>query len=122
MVSRRIVWIAAATIFTTYACSANAFAQDDAALQRMLVAKVQARLDAFASGDRAAWKSDLAPNALIVDEEGNVRTPSAFLAWLTPLPKGSSGTIRVTHLHFARSNDVAVLAFVAREHESIYDA
>jgi hypothetical protein len=100
----------------------TALAQDDASLQTMLIAKIQARLDAFASGDRAVWKSDMAPDALIVDEEGRVRTPSEFLTWLTPLPKGSSGTLRVSDVHFARNNDVAVVAYVARERESIYNA
>jgi hypothetical protein len=100
----------------------KASAQDDASLQRMLTARIQARLNAFASGDPAPWKDDMDPNALIVDEEGNVRTPSAFLAWLTPLPKGSSGTLWVTDAHFSRENDVAAIAYVARERESIYNA
>lgn len=98
------------------------FIQEDASLRSTLVSRIQARLDAFASGDRTAWKSDLDPNALIVDEEGRVRTPSAFLTWLSPLPSGSSGTLRVSDVHFARSNDVAAVTFVAREHESIYNA
>jgi hypothetical protein len=100
----------------------KASAQDDASLQRMLTARIQARLDAFASGNPAPWKSDMDPNALIVDEEGNVRTPSVFLAWLTPLPKGSTGQIWITEPHFSRNNDVIAIAYIARERESIYNA
>jgi hypothetical protein len=113
---------ASLTLLAILAFTSKAPAQDDASLQAMLIAKIQARLDAFASGNREPWKSDMDPNALIVDEEGRVRTPSAFLAWLSPLPKGSSGTLRVTDVHFARTNDVAVVAYVAREHENIYNA
>jgi hypothetical protein len=118
------VWLLAASLVLAapFDLASKALAQDDASLQTMLIARIQGRLDALASGDRAPWKGDLDPNALIVDEEGHVRTPSAFLAWLSPLPSGSSGTLRVTDVHFARSNDAAVVAFVAREHESIYDA
>jgi hypothetical protein len=44
------------------------------------------------------------------------------LAALKPLPKGSSGTLRVTQPQFRRIGDIAVVTFVADEHERIYNA
>jgi Domain of unknown function (DUF4440) len=93
-----------------------------AALEMRLIAQVQARLDALPVGNKTPWDVDLDPHALLMDEEGNVSTKAAFLAALTPLPKGSTGTLRVTHPHFEQDGDVAVLAFIADEHEMIYQA
>ena len=93
-----------------------------ATLEMRLIAQVQARLDAISVGNKTPWELDLDPRALLMDEEGNVSTKQAFLAALVPLPKGSTGTLRVTHPHFEQNGDVAVLAFIADEHETIYRA
>jgi hypothetical protein len=89
-------------------------------LQTLLVAQVQARLDAITSGDTAVWAHDLDDAALLMDEEGHVTTKAQFLAALKPLPKGSTGSLRVTHPHVTRTGDTAVIAFIADEHETIY--
>jgi hypothetical protein len=89
-------------------------------LETQLISQIQARLDAITSGDKAVWARDLDDSALLMDEEGHVSTKAAFLAGLVPLPKGSTGTLRVIRPHFARAGDVAVIAFIADEHETIY--
>jgi hypothetical protein len=89
-------------------------------LETQLIAQIQARLDAITSGDRAVWARDLDSSAILMDEEGHVSTKAQFLTALTPLPKGSTGSLRVTQPHFTRDGDVAVIAFIADEHETIY--
>jgi hypothetical protein len=91
-----------------------------ATLETQLVAQIQARLDALTNGDRAVWARDLDDSALLMDEEGRVSTKAAFLATLAPLPSGSRGTLRVIRPHYTRAGDVAVIAFIADEHETIY--
>ncbi|MGD0967850.1 MAG: nuclear transport factor 2 family protein [Candidatus Aquilonibacter sp.] len=91
-----------------------------ATLETQLVTQIQARLDAITSGDKAVWARDLDDAALLMDEEGHVSTKAQFLAALAPLPKGSTGSLRVTRPHFARTGDVVVIAFIADEHETIY--
>ncbi len=89
-------------------------------LETQLIAQIQARLDAITSGERAVWARDLDPSAILMDEEGHVSTKAQFLAGLNPLPKGSTGSLRVTRPRFTRDDDVAVIAFIADEHETIY--
>ena len=91
-----------------------------ATLETQLVSQIQGRLDAIAIGDKAVWARDLDDSALLMDEEGHVTTKAQFLARLAPLPKGSTGSLRVTQPHFTRAGDVAVIAFIADEHEAIY--
>jgi hypothetical protein len=91
-----------------------------ATLETQLIAQIQARLDAITSGDKAVWARDLDASALLMDEEGHVSTKAQFLAGLAPLPRGSTGMLRVIRPHFARAGDVAVIAFIADEHETIY--
>lgn len=91
-----------------------------AQLETQLVSQIQARLDAITSGDRAVWARDLDDSALLMDEEGHVTTKAQFLASLAPLPSGYTGSLRVTRPHFTHAGDVAVIAFVADEHETIY--
>jgi Domain of unknown function (DUF4440) len=104
------------------AATANDSSPHAGALETQLIAQVQARLDAIPVGNKTPWERDLDPRALLMDEEGNISSKQAFLAALTPLPKGSSGTLRVTHPRFEQDGDVAVLAFIADEHEMIYQA
>jgi Domain of unknown function (DUF4440) len=92
----------------------------DTSIQAQLTARAQARLDAIAVGNTVPWESDLDPNVLLVDEEGNVTTKSEFLAALKPLPKGSAGALRITRARFAQTGNVAVLSFIADENEDIY--
>jgi hypothetical protein len=89
-------------------------------LETQLIAQIQARLDAITSGDKAVWARDLDQSAILMDEEGHVSTKAQFLAGLAPLPKGSTGSLRVTRPHFTRDGDVAVIAFIADEHETIF--
>jgi Domain of unknown function (DUF4440) len=89
-------------------------------LETKLIAQIQTRLDAIATGQKAVWARDLDDSALLMDEEGHVSTKAQFLAELAPLPRGSTGSLRVTRPHFTRTGDVAVVAFIADEHETIY--
>lgn len=107
----------------THAASSRTVAvASRAPLEARLIARADARLNAYATGDKAPWERDLDPHALLMDEEGHVSTAAGFLAALRPLPKGSTGTLHVTHPRFRRIGDVAVLAYVVDEHETIFRA
>jgi hypothetical protein len=114
--------VAPAALIVTFALFAGTSHADpaDPSLQAELTARTQARLDAIAAGNPAPWQADLDPNALLIDEEGNVTTKAEFLAALKPLPKGSTGSLRVTQPRFVQMGDVAVLTFIADENEAIY--
>jgi Domain of unknown function (DUF4440) len=113
-------WPAAVSLGLALIASACPAYATDASLQAQLTARAQARLDAIAVGNRVPWENDLDPNALLVDEEGNVTTKREFLAALKPLPKGSTGMLRVTHPRFAQTGNVAILTFIADENETIF--
>jgi len=119
---KRVTFAALVAALVIAGANIGGAATSDSMLERQLIAQIQARLDAYATGDKRPWQEDLDANALLMDEEGVITTKAEFLAQLRPLPSGSSGTLRVTQPRFSRAGDVAVVAFVADEHEMIYQA
>jgi hypothetical protein len=109
-----------ALLVSFFAAAVVAASAEEPPLQTQLSTQVQARLDAIAIGDKAPWERDLDPAALLMDEEGNVTTKAQLLAELQQLPKGSWGTLRLTQPHFSQIGDLAILAFIADENETIY--
>lgn len=80
----------------------------------------QALLDAFAPGDVKVWDRELAPNATYVDENGQVMSRAEFLAQLQPLPKGASGTIKISKYSASISGDVATVVHTDDETENYH--
>ena len=69
----------------------------------------QALLDAIAPGDRALWDRTLTPDAVYIDENGEVFDRANYLKQLTPLPAGASGHIIITDYQGVVHGDVAIV-------------
>jgi ketosteroid isomerase-like protein len=85
-----------------------------------LRAKDQALLDAVAPGDRKPWEQALAPDAVYVDEEGNIMDWAAFLKQLGPLVAGISGNIKITSYVAHVSGDLAIVVHTDDEQENYH--
>jgi Domain of unknown function (DUF4440) len=70
-----------------------------------------------APGDKAPWDRYLDADVIYSDENGIVSTKAQLLDQLTPLPKGTSGTIKVTNFSAQLHGNVAVTNYVADETE-----
>jgi ketosteroid isomerase-like protein len=88
--------------------------------ERTLHEKDQVLLDAFAPGDRKVWEAALAPNAVYVDENGEVMQRDRFLKQLTPLPAGSSGHIKIDSYRLTLDGDIAIVIHTDAEEENYH--
>lgn len=91
-----------------------------AEVERTLREKDQALLDAFAPGDRKVWEAALAPDAVYVDENGEVMQRDQFLKQLTPLPAGSSGHIKIDSYRLTLDGDIAIVIHTDAEEENYH--
>jgi hypothetical protein len=80
----------------------------------------QKLLDALPSGDKAVWNEILAEDAVYSDEDGRILTKKEIVDELRPPPKGYSGFIKVTQPRLVLRPNLAVLAYVAAEEETIF--
>jgi len=83
-------------------------------------ARDQALLDAIAPGNVKLWNATLAPDAVYVDENGEVMDRAAFLDQLKPLPAGASGTIAIAKYSLQLSGDTATVIHFDDEHENYH--
>jgi ketosteroid isomerase-like protein len=79
----------------------------------------QALADAVAPGERAVWEHYTDPAFTYVTEDNEVKSRSAMLDDLKPLPPGSSGWITVEEFRCTEFGGFAVTTYVLNEHESI---
>jgi hypothetical protein len=94
---------------------------DNAAKTREILKIEQSLQDAVAVGDKALWAKYLAPDYLIVNEDGSRDNRASFLEKLHPLPKGFSGHINVLNPHINFRGNIAIVNFVADEYETAYN-
>jgi hypothetical protein len=71
-------------------------------------------------GNPALWNKYLDPKWHIVDEDGNGAFKKEFLDGLKPSPKEVTGSVKVTNPVLTFHNDIAVIQYVADEHETFY--
>jgi hypothetical protein len=76
----------------------------------------QEMLDAIAPGNADVWRRYLHERAILVDENGTVRTKAEMLKEFSPLPPGLVGNLKVDTFRIETHGNVAVLAYVAQEH------
>jgi hypothetical protein len=88
--------------------------------QTELVRRTQELLDAFATGDRTAWKVYLADDVMFFDERGKNMDKGAFLAALQPLPSGYTGSIKVVGATARFAPGVAILGYDGDETETVF--
>jgi len=96
-------------------------ARDPATItQAELVHRTQVLYDAVAPGNKAPWQLYLAEDAMIHDEKGGSYTKPTFLATLDPLPRGYSGSIKITHPQTIFGHGVAIFSYDAEEVETVF--
>lgn len=87
----------------------SSFAVPPAALVAEFRARDQALLAAVTSGDRSVWDRAMSPDAIYVDEDGNITDKPGLLVQITPLPSGDAGHIAITDYTLHASNDLAIV-------------
>jgi Domain of unknown function (DUF4440)/Domain of unknown function (DUF3471) len=85
-----------------------------------LVRRTQQMFDAVAPGNRAPWTLYLADDVLFFDEKGRSMDKRAVLADLEPMPKGYTGSIKVTQPNARFAEGMAILSYDAEEVETIF--
>jgi hypothetical protein len=92
----------------------------DLTTEQELVRIAQSLYDAVAVGDKTVWEKYVADDLIYTDENWHVLTKKELLESLAPLPKGYSGSIRVTNVQSRIHGDFAVLSYRALEEEHIF--
>jgi hypothetical protein len=85
-----------------------------------LEALTQRLADALAPGRKDVWAALLHPKFVSTDENGAVFDRDRFLANLTPLPSGASGTLRVIDFVARDLGGLAVTTYVLDEVEQFH--
>jgi len=93
---------------------------DSAVYASQLIRIEQSLIDAVAVGDTTLWAKYLDKNFFIVTEDGTRYAREPFLATFQPLPKDFSGNIQVAQPKVIFHGNVAVVAYVADEHEFVF--
>jgi hypothetical protein len=88
--------------------------------QDELVRRAQEIVDAVAVGDRKPFERYFADDSMIVDEKGRSMDKKAFVADQSPLPAGSSGSIKVVSPQSRILGDTAILSYDLDETETIF--
>jgi hypothetical protein len=101
----------------------RAFAQtmpaDSLRYSKELITIEQQLMDAVATGDTATWDKRLDKHFFIVTEDGSRLERPVFMAGIRPLPKGSSGYIKIVNPKLDFAGNTAVINYVADEYEFI---
>jgi Domain of unknown function (DUF4440)/Domain of unknown function (DUF3471) len=102
------------------ACALSAAADSEKITQDELVRRTQDLCDAVAVGNQAPWRQYFAEDAVFFDEKGRSMDKTALVAEITPLPKGSSGSIKVVNPKSRILGHTAILTYDLDETETIY--
>ncbi len=97
-----------------------AAADNEKITQDELVRRTQELVDAVAVGNQEPWKQYFAEDAIFFDEKGRNMDKTALVADITPLPKGSSGAIKVVKPQSRIVGQTAILSYDLDETETIY--
>lgn len=95
-------------------------AQEDSVTKARQIIRIEQCLADALPGDSALWNKYLDPRWFVTEEDGSGQFKKVFLADFKPFPKGISGNIKVTQPTFVFHDNVAVIHYVAVEHETVY--
>lgn len=98
----------------------SALADNETITQDDLVRRTQELVDAVAVGNQTPWKQYFADDATFFDEKGRSMDKTALVADVTPLPKGSSGSIKIVNAQSHILGHTAILTYDLDETETIY--
>ncbi|MBV9900010.1 MAG: DUF4440 domain-containing protein [Alphaproteobacteria bacterium] len=103
-----------ATVLAASAAPALASDQDE------MQAIVQTLMSAVAPGDAAPWRKYLDDSFVYVTEGDEIQTKAQLLKDFAPLPKGVTGSIRITQYKATVFGDFAIATHIDEEREHIY--
>ena len=98
----------------------NVKSSADIETEKELVRIGQELYDAIAVGNKVPWENYVADDVIYTDENWHILTKKDLLDGLSPLPKGYSGTIRMTNVQSRINGDAAVLSYRALEEELVF--
>ena len=98
----------------------NVKSSADIETEKELVRIGQELYDAIAIGNKVPWENYVADDVIYTDENWHILTKKDLLDGLSPLPKGYSGSIRMTNVQCRINGDAAVLAYRALEEEYVF--
>ena len=90
------------------------------ATEHELLRIAQELFDAIPSGNKEVWRRYVADDALYTDENWQILTKEQLIDALTPMPKGYSGSIRMTDIRTRISGKAAVLSYRALEEQYVW--
>jgi hypothetical protein len=111
--------VAALTAVVTALMNAPASAQSDR-IAALVERQTQQMMDAVAVGDRSPWARYLDDKVVYVAEDGSTKSKAQLLDEIRPLPKGITGTLRVTRFTVTLHGATAVATYVAEEDEGYF--
>ena len=82
--------------------------------------RTQELYDAIVPGNQGPWKKYYADDCIFADEKGRQLDKAKLVADIAPMPKGYSGTIRVTRPASRIVGDTAILSYDCDETETIF--
>jgi hypothetical protein len=95
-------------------------AADSATNAAALLRIEQQLVDGIPTGDAASWDRYLAPDFMIVNEDGSRTSRAAFISEIKPFPATISGHINILNPYFRFAGNVAIFNYVADEYEKYF--
>jgi hypothetical protein len=80
----------------------------------------QQLVDGIPAGDSALWDRYLAPDFMVVNEDGSRTNRATFIGGIKPFPPTISGHINILNPYFRFAGDVAVFNYVVDEYEKYF--
>lgn len=111
-----LVLVIGALTLNVVSCSRS----DTTITQEELVRRTQEIVDAVAIGDRKPFEKYFAADSMIFDEKGRNMDKKAFVEDQSPLPAGSSGSIKLVKPQSRILGDTAILSYDLDETETIF--
>ena len=112
-------WVGVLMLVAVACVPARSAAQSSAAGDE-LVAMSRARLAAVDAGDCAAFGKGLDPDGVFIDEDGVVRTDTALLDEVRPLPAGYVGHLELQHPTVRITGGVGVVTYDIAEDLALF--
>jgi hypothetical protein len=112
--------LGAALAVTVVVCSGVTIAAQTAAAGDELVALSRARLAAVDAGDKAAYGKGLDPDGVFVDEDAVVRSGSALVDEVRPLPAGYVGHLELQHPTVRITDGVGIVTYDIAEDLALF--
>jgi hypothetical protein len=89
--------------------------------EKELVRIAQELFDAIAIGNKPVWEKYVAADVIYTDENWRILTKKDLVDSLAPLPKGYSGSIRMSNIQSRINGGAAVLSYRALEEERVFE-